>query len=482
MKRTGRKHGTNKILTFKRGGKISPLFLLYFSSSLLLFNEYGYAQFYSSKLFPGSVGTTLNGIKKPEYSITTFYDHTYEHTLNDTTVSHIYKAMVYQYMSLPLKNNSILTIGHRYNDFYTGYKSQSPNQHLYNKQKYHSLNLGYGYYGKWYNLHSHYSFSPDNDFRDIKLSLTIKYRNYTLQPEYQSWIKTISGSFISNTMSYDVKNFTNFNSYGLKLGYHSKRFSGEFKMISRLPSSDTKINNEGLGLNIGTARVQYDSGITYNLKDHISIWSAVHYYRDTCEVPIYWKDSKLGEFTAIDDTLWTGRIGISLRHQKFALGLGNWSGKTWISQLSPHPFTSVWAVLSGTKYYLDMGSDMRLFGMFYSNQWQNRQWQGYVHLNLLKFSGSLYSEQWAITFPFITTLHDRLDIQIHRLIIMETNIGISKKVTTDMKIKFWSNILLPIDLNITTIPEAEEHEKKEGEKISGGMQFGISFNYLLNGF
>lgn len=477
MKKAGRKHGTNKILTSKRGGHSPSLFLLF--SFLFVLNNIGYSQFYSSKLFPGSTASTTKVQESYGYSITTFYDHTYKYSINDETLSHIYKAMVYQDMNLSLKNNSILTVGHRYNDFYTGHKSQAPDQHLYIAQKYQSLSLGYGHYGKWYNFHSHYSYAPDNDFRDMKISFAIKYGNFTLQPEYQSWTKTIFGSFISDIMSYDVKNFTNFKSYGIKLGYHSKKFSGEFKMVSRLPSSDTKINNEGLGLNIGTARVQYDSGITYNLKDHLSIWSAVHYYRDTCEVPIYWEDSKLGEFTAIDDTLWTGHIGISLRHQQFALGIGHWSGKLWISQLSPHPFTPVWAILSGTRFYLDMGSDLHLFGLFYSNQWQNKKWERSVGVNLLNFSGSLYSEEWAITFPFITTLHDRLDIQIHRLNIIETDIGISRKVSTKMKIKLWSNILLPIDLKITVTPKAEEHEKKEGEKISGGMQFGATLTHFF---
>ena len=463
-------------MSFKRGRLCPPLFIIYF---IFVLNNFGYSQFYSAKLFPDSIGITLKNIKKSEYSINTFYDHTYKHSINDTTVSHIYRAMVYQNINLPLKNNSILTVGHRYNDLYMGYKSQAQKQHLYNEQKYHSLNLGYSYYGKWYNLHSHYSFAPDNDFRDIKISFAVQYRNFTLQSEYQSWIKAIAGSFISDTISYDITNFTNFNSYGIKLGYHSKKFSGDFKMVSRLPSSDTEINNQGFGLNIGIARVQYDFRVTYKLKENFSVWSMVHYYRDTCEVPIYWRDDKLGEFTAIDDTLWSGRIGINIHRQQFALGIGHWSGKIWVSQLSPHPFTPVWAILSGTKYYLDIGNNMNLFGLFYSNQWQNKQWEGSFGVNLLNFSGSLYIEEWAVTFPFIITLHDRLDIQIHRLNIIETNIGISKKVSTKMKIKLWSNILLPIDLKITVIPKAEEHEKKEGEKISGGMQFGAILTHFF---
>ena len=146
-KKTGRKHGTNKILTSKRGGHSPSLLLLF--SFLFILNNIGYSQFYSSTLFPGSTASTTKVQDSYGYSITTFYDHTYKYSINDETLSHIYRAMVYQNMSLPLKNNSILTVGYRYNDLYTGYKPQAQKQHLYNEQKYHSLNLGYRIWDVW---------------------------------------------------------------------------------------------------------------------------------------------------------------------------------------------------------------------------------------------------------------------------------------------------------------------------------------------
>ena len=116
MKKAGRKHGTNKILTSKRGGHSPSLFLLF--SFLFILNNIGYSQFYSSKLFPGSTASITKVQESYGYSITTFYDHTYKYSINDETLSHIYRAMVYQDMNLSLKNNSILTVGHRYNDFW----------------------------------------------------------------------------------------------------------------------------------------------------------------------------------------------------------------------------------------------------------------------------------------------------------------------------------------------------------------------------
>jgi hypothetical protein len=479
MKKNGRKHGINPILTFKRGGNFSPLFILLFS----LFSLHGYcdAQFYSAKLFPDPFGISLNKIEKPEYSINTFYDHAYKHSINDTTISHIYRAMVFQNLNLPLKNKSIFSFGHSYNDYYTGYRDHTLKQHLYNKQTFHDLNLGYSYFDNWYNINLHYGYEPSNKFQDIRIGFALEYKGFTLQPKYQSMTKTISSYFNADTMGFDIKNFIDHKSYSLAAGYLGNDISANIKISLRSPNPDAEINDLGLGLNIGTSRIQYDSRINYKIRKNIKVWGSAFYQRDTCEVPIYWSDRKLGEFTAIDDTLWSVRIGLDINHHNFAVGKGHWYGKLWISQLSPSPLLAVWATLSGTKYYLDLGSDVRFTGLFYSYQFSNQQWESSVGINSLNFSGSIDGEHWAITFPFILTVHDKLDVQIHKLNIIESSIEISKQVSTRAKVKFWSNILLPINIDITVKPKLPEIPSEEDEKISGGLQFGLSFSYYLKG-
>gem|GEM_PF-1538218 len=477
--KTGRKPGIDKILISKRGENFSPLFILLFS--LLLFHGYSSAQVYSSHLFPDSIEYKLEILQLPEYSINTFYNHTYKYSVNDTTVAHIYKAQTYQSIALPLKNNSILRFGHSYNDYYTGYKDHVQKHHLYNKQKYHDLMLSYIRFNTWYNVNLHYGYRLSEQVEDIGIGLALNYKGFTLQPKYQSMANMISSHFDSDSLSIDAKNYIDHKSYILTVGYLGNKISAHFKMTSVLANPDVKRNDLGLGLNTGTSRLQYDSRISYRIEENINVWGTAYYQIDTCEVPIYWTDRKIGEFTAIDDTLWSSRIGLNINHHGIAFGTGRWYGNLWISQLSPSPFLPVWATLSGTKYYLDLGSDMRFTGLFYSYQLSNKKWENSIGVNSLNFSGSIDGEQWAITFPFTLTVHDKLDVQIHKLHIIETNIVISKQITAHTKVKFWTKFLLPINIKITVSPELPEKPPKKDVdgKVTGGIQAGISLSYYF---
>ena len=128
MKMIGKKFGINPILTYKRGGQCSPLFLLLFS--FFLFYEYGYSQFYSSKLFPDEI--SFKGLMDTtySYSITGFYDHTYKHSINDTTITQSYRSFLHHSFSFPFYYNSTLMIDHRHIDNHSGYKDQLQKQHL----------------------------------------------------------------------------------------------------------------------------------------------------------------------------------------------------------------------------------------------------------------------------------------------------------------------------------------------------------------
>ena len=416
------------------------------------------------------------------YSITGFYDHTYKHSINDTTITQSYRSFLHHSFSFPFYYNSTLMIDHRYMDYYSGYKDQLQKQHLYSDQRYHVFSLGYSSIHKWFNLHSHYSYAIDNPFRDFEISFALKYKGLFLQPEYFSLVKSSSGYFIADTMSYKIMNFKKLDSYGFMLGYRGKRGSLEIKKITKYPSTDIKHNPKGLGLNMGANSVQYNSRLIYNFHKY-SVWSKLHFNQDTSDVPIYWEDRKLGEFTAIDDTLFSILFGIDIQSHQIAIGTGYWSGKIWVSQFSPHPFTNVWAILSGTKYYLDTRTNIDFINLSYEYNWQNNVWESGFSLNYLNFQGSIFGEQWAIIFPFITAVHDRVEIQIEKLDIIEANVGLTKILSNNMNINLWANILLPIDLEFTVAPTisepSEPSEKTVDESISGGMQFGATFSYLF---
>tara|TARA_B100000959_G_scaffold275768_1_gene329570 strand:- start:1094 stop:2545 length:1452 start_codon:yes stop_codon:yes gene_type:complete len=482
MKMIGKKFGTNPILTYKRGGQCSPLFL--FSISFLFLFQYGYSQSYSTKLFPdvisynGLLDTTLS------YSMTGFYDHTYKHTVNDTTITQSYKSFLHHRFSFPFYYNSNLMVEYRNIDNHSNYKDELQKQHLYTTQQYHVLRLGYRSIQKWFNLQSHYSYAIDYPFKDFNLSFALKYKGLFIQPEYFSLVKSSSGYFIADKMSYKIMNFKKFDSHGIMLGYHGKRGSLEIKKITKYPSTDIKHNPKGLGLNMGANSVQYNSRLIYNFHK-CSVWSKLHFNQDTSDVPIYWEDRKIGEFTAIDDTLFSILFGIDIQPHQIAIGTGNWSGKVWVSQFSPHPFANVWAILSGTKYYLDTRLNIDFINLSYEYKWQYNEWESDFSLNYLNFEGSIFGEQWAIIFPFITAVHDRIEIQIEKLDIIEANIGLTKILSNKMKINLWSNILLPIDLEITVTPTILEPSDPEpsdpivDESISGGMQFGATISYLF---
>ena len=468
--------GINKILIKKRGDYL-PLFLI---SLIIFFHEELYSNPYSIKLFPNLIDNKKSIDSLSSYSVDVFYDNIFKRSINDTIITNVYRVYQDHGLSLPFNYNSILKINYRLMNNNIGYKDYQLDQQFYSNKKYNIISFGYESINKWLDVDSFYSFSLDNVLKNFEINLTFKYKGFFIQSEYVSILKARSGYFLSDTLEYEFMSHTNYDSRGFILGYIGGRLSFQVKNLSKTPIQNEGYNSNGFRLNFGSRGIQYDSQIIYSYPNY-SIWSKLLFSQDSSDVPIIWKDSRIGKFTAIDDTLSSFQIGVDFSSHRISIGTGNWQGKIWISQFSPHIFSPIWAVLSGTKYYLDSRADLEFFGYFYEYKLQNRLWQTNFKLNVLNFKGYMFGEQWAIIFPFITAVNDRLEIKIESIKVIETNFKIVKKLNKNLKINLWSTILVPIDFKIISIPKIKEEPSKniEGEDISGGMQFGLSFNYLF---
>jgi len=475
----GKSLGLNILPEQKRGEQFSPLFL--YIIFIVLLHGYATMQPISKKLFPNIINSNKDVQESSGYSFHTFYNHAYKHTINDTTTTHIYHAKSVQSFTLPLKNNSVLKLGHAYSNHYAGYKDYEQKQHLYNKQLIHELNLNYKYGADWYKINLNYKSAPSIQYEDRAIDVILNYKGFIFQTNYQTFRKTSTGYFLSDTMQFEVNNFLDFTSNTISGGYDGEKFSAIISKTSRVPSDKENIKNVGLVLFTTPDREQVNSSVSYKVNEKFTIWGQSFNQKDTSETPIIWSDRKLGEFTALDDSLWSARIGINFNNHQIAYGKGHTKGHIWVSQFSPSPFLNVWTSLTGTKYYLDVGNDLNFSSLFYSYHFKKGKWESALQVNSFNFAGSINAEQWAITFPFILTVHDKLSIQIHALNIIESKMEISKQISSAIKVKFWTNSLLPVKGDITVKPKLPEKppEEKEKEKVSGGLQFGLSLGYYF---
>lgn len=462
-----------------RRGRITsfPLFLLV----TFVLNSICYSQFYSHKLFPDFFANVNNGPKLYKYSTTVFYDHTYKYTINDTTLSRVYNARFSQDISLPVGYNSTLSIGHIYYNSYAGYKPYRIQQNLYTKQAYNIFKLGLFYNRKRVELDSEYLLSSDKQIQDIRLAGTLKYPGITIGIDYRSFSKTISGQFLADTIRYKIKNYTAFNSYGMRADYESGQLTVKIKTALKYPSLNEKKYNRNLDVDMGIFRAQYTSGIAYKIRESIALWGLAYYNRDTSLVPIYWDSSKLGKFTAIDDTLRTARMGVNFYDHSLSVGTGRWTGELKL-YAATHPFIAVWESLSGTRYYLQSKGDLNFNGLFYSYHLVHRPWDVRIETALLNFKGKIIGKRYAISWVnFDSSELELLEIRIHKLNILETEITAMKNVTSRLTALFQFNIFLPFNSRITTVPESKiEFIKNKGDKkISGGILFWATLTYSL---
>ena len=460
-----------------RRGRItsSPFFLLI----TFVLNSVCYSQFYSHRLFPDFLANGKNCPQLSKYSTTIFYDHTYKYTINDTTLSRVYNARFSQDASLPIGYNSTLTIGHIYYKSYAGYKPYLIQQNLYTKQTGNIFKLGLFYYRKRFELDSQFLISSDKQIQDIQLAGTLKYPRVTIGLDYQSFSKTISGQFLADTISYKIKNYTTFSSYGIRADYKRGQLTVKIKMALKYPSLNEKKHNRNLDLDMGIFRAQYKSKIAYKIRDSITLWGLAYYNRDTSSVPIYWDSSKLGKFTAIDDTLRTARIGVNFYDHSFSVGTGRWAGELKLYSAT-YPFIAVWESLSGARYYLQSKGDLSFNGLFYSYHLVHSPWDVRIETALLNFKGKVIGKRYAISWVNFDPLElELLEVKIHKLNILETEITAMKNLTPRLTVLFQFNIFLPFDSRITTVPESKiDFIKNKGdERMSGGMQFWATLNY-----
>ncbi len=482
MRKTGKKHRDGKIVVYKRGECPSPLFFLF----LLSLPLYLSGQYYSSKLFPELLThkKVKNNTQIISYSLNTFYDNTYKRSRNDTTLTDIHRAFLHQIFYFPIDSNTALQIDHRYIDYHVGYQDPPTKQILNSTRENNILSVGYRKKQEWSDFYLCYSHGFGQPYRSLNVSFSLKYNNLILQPEYHSKAKERSGYFSSDTIHYVARGYTLSDSRGLLFGYVGEKLTVKFRQLIKYRDTNDKEYPNGLLLNLGSSGIQYDTDIRYILGKY-SFWGTLYHSMDTSDVPIYWEDSKLGQFTAIDDTLYSIKFGISSPSHELAFGSGYWLGKIWISQFSPHPFAPVWAILSGTKYYLDSRYDLEFTSVSYQFDWQSNQYNANFNLNLLHFEGSLFGEQWVLAWP-VELLNNRTEIKIKELDLIENHIKLSKKINNKIKLSVWSNIFLPINLKIEVTPDLPDDdpvdpdpEPTAKEKISGGLQFGFELQYLF---
>ena len=208
---------------------------------------------------------------------------------------------------------------------------------------------------------------------------------------------------------------------------------------------------------------------------------------DSTDVPLLWEQKKIGELTAIDDTLSYFITGIVKNKHQIEIGLGHWKGKIWIEQLFPSPFTSVWPVLAGTKYYLDSISKFDFKSILYSSQNQFSNYESKINCRIINLSGSFFAEQWAILFPFITIINDVGIINIKKIDIIESEIIVEKVFSKNFHLQTWINLLLPINIEIEdgvkdpfVPPDSIIPKEKQGDlDVTGGIRFGLSLKYYL---
>ena len=480
MEMIGTKPGTKFIFFRKRGKNFLPLFNLLYA---LLFQGTALAQLLSPGLFSTPSHPIIENVQKPSYSINTLYNHTFKQSVNDTVITHIYKSKTYQQLTLPFKY-STLSLGHSYNDAYAGFRDYISNQHIYNEQKFNDLTFVYQLRPfHWLNLNLSYGNRLDNYAKDLSFGFKLQYKGFLISSENASQSKKIISYFDTENTDYVINNYKGYKQSSFETGFIGEKLLFSIKRQSRLSSPNEELNEIGVGLFIATSRLQYDIKLSYQMNENIRFWNTTFYQRDTAEVPIFWEDDKIGEFTAIDDTLFSRQIGVSFYKHSIAYGSGSWRGDIWISQLSPDPFLSAWANLAGTRYYLDFGTKIKFNGLLYSYNYSVKNWDNSIGINLLDFKGLIDFEHWAWSFFVGTPLNDKFNVDINNLRILESSFNFSTNVTKTTQLKFWMNLLLPIDADISFDPEQDidiDADEDQDVSISGGLQAGLSINYLFD--
>ena len=127
----------------KRDGKFSALFLFFLC--FFFFQGKIFSQYYSSRLFPNLLIYKQSVDTLSYSSSSAFYDHTYNSSINDTTLINIHHYYLEQKLGFPiLNNNSFLTIKFKQKNNFFSFKEKNTlftDQHFYSNLKQNIFSL-----------------------------------------------------------------------------------------------------------------------------------------------------------------------------------------------------------------------------------------------------------------------------------------------------------------------------------------------------
>ena len=359
------------------------------------------------------------------------------------------------------------------------YNERNEDQRIKSELNYDMLTFNFKKSHRWFDIFYHSASGIGNPYKEVISAIKMKHNGFFIQPEYSSTHRQRMIYFDSDTNKYEIKNITKYSNEGYFYGYSGQKISFKIKKTLKFSDAKKEYNLNGLGLNTGPSGIQNESKLKLNF-DKFSIWRTSYLKKDTSDVPILWEDSKIGNLTALDDTLYSNRIGITTGSHQFSIGDGKWSGKLWVSQLVALPFISVWPILSGSKYYLDTRANIKfdIFSYDYKMIKDNSEFE--FSLNKMSFRGKWSGEQWAIIFPFITVLRDQMDVQVNKLDIIESRIKLTKKISNEIWFEIWSNIFVPYNIETDDVTDTDpKPSEKLNYKVSGGLQYGLSLKYNI---
>ena len=388
-----------------------------------------------------------------------------------------------QKLFIPLDSIFIFTFSHKYIDSKILYNDYNEKQFLKLNYRNNIFGLGLNKYGKNFEFLVKYNRGNEIFYEKLASQFSLKFKGIRITPNYNQINKDRSSVLISDTTNISLKSIERTTKKSIDVVYENEKISVKHKRNISSNNSNKVTYLNGFLLDLGPSGFQNDTKVLLNVYN-FKFWISQHYCLNTTETPMLYKSTKLGKITALDDTLSSFQVGINRQSHTLKYGRGNWRGKMWISQFSPNPFTPVWAILFGAKYYLDSKYHINFINLGYGLQKDYNRWMLNFEANYLKLSGEIYGEQWVISWP-VELLNNRLKIKVDNLDILENRLKINYKFSNQLNFEFHTNIFVPLNLdfklepNIISDDPIDPIEKKNEEKMSGGVQYGITFNYFF---
>jgi len=414
------------------------------------------------------------------------YDHTLKVQANDTTLVHLFNNYYFNEIGIPTTQSSFLKIFHYRKNNYTSFKDFKEIQQFYSKRILHIVGVQYFFIKQPFTFYFNNLYGLNDQLYDNEIGVLFEYNRVFLNSTLKNQLTSRFGEYVYDTLSFNLQNHYKYSSPMFSLGFKGQKIDFEIHTKKKTPDLKRRYNQNGLSINTGQTGSEFKSKVRYKVGD-FSLWSKFYLHMDSTDVPFLWEQKKIGELTAIDDTLSYFVTGIGKNKHQIEIGSGHWKGKIWIGQLFPSPFTSVWPILAGTKYYLDSNSRFDFKSILYSYQKQFSNYESKINCRIINLSGSLFAEQWAILFPFITIINDVGKINIKKIDIIESEIIIEKVFSKNFHLQTWINLLLPINIEIedgakdpSIPPDPIIPKEKQGDlDVTGGIRFGLSLKYYL---